>query len=214
MAFETSRLLLLLNWMSPAFPVGAFAYSHGLEWAIASGTVRTAEEVEAWIADLISSGSGWTDAVLFARCWHDDPDELNVLALALAGSLERHRETTQLGGNFRKAASVWTDAILGAGDIAYPVAAGSICRSADIPQEMAVAAFLQGFCAALVSVAVRLVPLGQMQGLKVLRILSTKIAGTTKRACRVTLDNLGANTIMSEIAAMKHETLEPRIFIT
>lgn len=214
MNIETSQLLLLLNWMSPAFPIGAFAYSHGLEWPIAKGELRTAEEVQTWIADLVTSGSGWTDAVLFARCWQDEPDELNALALALAGSLERYRETTQLGGSFRKAAAIWMEFDGEFKDIAYPVAAGSICAKAGIPQEPAVAAFLQGFCAALVSVAVRLIPLGQTQGLTILNALSGKIAGTAGRACQATLDDLGANTLLSEIAAMKHETLEPRMFIT
>ena len=107
MGIEAEQLLLLLNWMSPAFPTGQFAYSHGLEWAIDSGRVASADDLTSWTSDLITRGSGWNDAVLFARCWEDDPVELNELALALATSKERHFETTQLGRSFAIAASVF-----------------------------------------------------------------------------------------------------------
>lgn len=214
MHIESSQLLLLLNWMSPAFPTGSFAYSHGLEWAIASEDVSSKEDVEAWIVDLLQSGSAWNDAVLFALCWQGDAAELNQLALALSGSSERYLETTQLGRSFAIAASAWTDADQQAADIAYPVAAGAACKSMNIPVEQALLAFLQGFCAALVSVAVRLVPLGQTAGLKVLRNLSPVISAAAVRAMSATLDDLGSNAIRSDIAAMKHEMLEHRVFRT
>ncbi len=211
MATDTAALLLLLNWMSPTFPIGSFAYSHGLEQAIADGRVTTQDDVESWISDLLQRGSGWNDAVLFAQCWHGNP---NDLALALAGSAERYAETTQLGRNFNIAASVWTDNQKYDGVMAYPVAAGLACKQMNIPLEQALAAYLQGFCAALVSVAVRLVPLGQTAGLKVLRNLAPLISATATRTESATLDDLGSNCIAADIAAMKHETLEPRIFRT
>ncbi len=211
MSTENASLLMLLNWMSPTFPIGSFAYSHGLEQAIADGRVTKQDDVQSWIADLLQTGSGWNDAVLFAQCWHGNPNEL---ALALAGSSERFSETTQLGRNFNIAASVWTGDEHHATTMAYPVAAGIACKRMNIPQNQAVAAYLQGFCAALVSVAVRLVPLGQTAGLKVLRNLAPLISTTANRAAIAKLDDLGSNCIAAEIAAMKHETLEPRIFRT
>jgi urease accessory protein len=211
MATDNASLLLLFNWMSPTFPIGSFAYSHGLEQAIADGRVTTQDDVQDWISDLLNSGSGWNDAVLFAQCWHGNPNEL---ALALAGSAERYSETTQLGRNFNIAASVWTGDEQQSGELAYPVAAGLACKQMAIPQDQGLAAFLQGFCASLVSVAVRLVPLGQTAGLKVLRNLAPLISATANRAASATLDDLGSHCIAAEIAAMKHETLEPRIFRT
>jgi urease accessory protein len=211
MATDNAALLLLLNWMSPTFPIGSYAYSHGLEQAIADSRVATLHDVECWIYDLLQTGSGWNDAVLFAQCWHGNPNEL---ALALAGSAERYFETTQLGRNFAIAASVWTDDELHDGVLAYPVAAGLACKQMNIPQDQALAAFLQGFCAALVSVAVRLVPLGQTAGLKVLRNLAPLISAMATRAASATLDDLGSNCIAADIAAMQHETLETRIFRT
>lgn len=214
MATDNASLLLLLNWMSPTFPIGTFAYSHGLEQAIADGRLADATSVEGWIASLLQSGSGWNDAVLFSLCWEQDAGELNALALALSASSERRMETTDLGRNFSKAAAVWTGAPEPEGEIAYPVAAGMACRLFGIPREQALVAFLQGFAAALVSVAVRLVPLGQTNGLVVLRNLSAVITSVVQRALQAGEDDLGSDCISADIAAMKHETLEPRIFRT
>lgn len=214
MTIDARQLLLLLAWMSPAFPVGSFAYSHGLEAAIETGDVRTADDLRQWIADLVSRGSGWNDAVIFSRCWLDDAAELNELALALASSRERHLETTQLGRAFRIAATVFASQAPSEDDIAYPVAAGVACRNIGIEKSAALLAFLQSFANTLVSVAVRLIPLGQTQGLSAIRDLMPVIAGTAERATVANLDDLGSITILSDIAAMNHETQRSRVFRT
>ena len=214
MTIEASHLLLLLNWMSPAFPAGAFAYSHGLEWAIDDRQVTSADDLKLWIEDLITRGSGWNDAVLFARCWEDETGGLNELALALSASKERYLETAQLGRAFAIAALVFFPLKRGEKALAYPVAAGSACAAAGITKSHALLAFLQGFSNALVSVAVRLVPLGQTHGLEVIRDLMPVIAATARRAASATLDDLGSITIGADIASMKHETQHSRIFRT
>ena len=214
MPTEASQLLLLLNWMSPTFPIGSFAYSHGAEQAIADGRLKTAEDIKAWLTDLIIHGSGWNDAVLFARCWHEDAAELNELAVALSSSAERYNESTHLGRNFGIAADVWLGTGKPEGEMAYCLAAGSACAKAGIDQTQALIAFLQGFCAAQVSVAVRLIPLGQTRGLEVLRDLAPLIAATATRAQSATLDDIGGACLGADIASMKHESLEPRIFRT
>ncbi|HEY7688005.1 MAG TPA: urease accessory UreF family protein, partial [Dongiaceae bacterium] len=96
----------------------------------------------------------------------------------------------------------------------YPIAAGSFCHAADIERGAALLAYLQGFASALISVAVRLIPLGQTQGLAVLRNLMPVIAATAARAATATLDDLGSATIGADIAAMKHETQYSRVFRT
>ena len=214
MSTDARQLLLLLTWMSPAFPTGAFAYSHGLEWAIDTGTVRDAATLKDWIGDLLARGTGWNDAVLFARCWEEDASSLNELALALATSRERHLETSQLGRAFRIAAGVFAPAVLDEDEIAYPIAAGSACAAFGIDRHDALLAYLQGFAATLTSVAVRLVPIGQTAGLEVLRDLAPAIAATAERAAAATLDDLGTITIAADIAAMKHETQHSRVFRT
>jgi urease accessory protein len=214
MSIDANQLLLLLNWMSPAFPTGAFAYSHGLEWTIDCGDVQSADELRNWISDLVTRGSVWNDAVLFARCWEDDLDMLNDTALALCSSRERHLETTQLGRAFAIAAHVFAPQVTDGGELAYPVAAGRALAALRVNKEDALLAFLQGFCAALTSVAVRLVPLGQTRGLEVLRDLMPVITATAVRAGTATLDDLGSITLNADIAAMKHETLLSRVFRT
>jgi urease accessory protein len=214
MTTDARQLLLLLTWMSPAFPTGAFAYSHGLEWAIDSGTVRNAQDLKSWIGDLITRGSGWNDAVLFARCWEEEASDLNALALALATSRERHLETTQLGRAFRIAAEVFAAPALDDEEIAYPIAAGSACASMGIDRTQALLAYVQGFAASLTSVAVRLVPIGQTAGLEVLRDLAPVISATATRAEGASLNDLGAITLLADIAAMRHETQRSRVFRT
>ena len=206
MTTDSQQLLLLLTWMSPAFPTGAFAYSHGLEWAIDTETVRNADDLRHWIGDLLTRGSGWND--------EENPSELNALALALATSRERHLETTQLGRAFRIAAGVFSAPVLEDEEIAYPVAAGSACAAMGIDRRQAMLAYLQGFAATLTSVAVRLVPIGQTAGLEVLRDLGPVIAATAARAARAGLDDLGAITLLADIAAMNHETQRSRVFRT
>lgn len=213
-SIDARQLLLLLAWMSPGFPVGAYAYSHGLEWAIEHGGVRSAEDVRAWIDALLRHGSGWNDAVLFAAAWHAPEEEhagMDELAMAMSVSRERTLETGDLGRSFAIAAGIWRD---GAAAVprAYPVAAAAACKAAGIGCEAGLLAFLQGFSGSLVSVAVRLVPLGQSAGLAIMRDMMPIVAETACRAARSTLDDLGSATILSDIAAMKHETQHSRVF--
>jgi urease accessory protein len=212
MGIESTQLLLLLNWMSPAFPIGAYAYSHGLEWAIDDGQVKTQKDLECWIADIITQGSGWNDAVLFVQEYRNQ--NVNELALALCSSRERHLETTQLGAAFEIAANIFSNFEKHEGEIAYPIAAARACKTMGLDLQHALLAFLQGFSNALISVAVRLVPLGQTAGLETMRNLMPLISATAKRAEVSTLEDLGSCTLLSDIAAMKHETQHSRIFRT
>ncbi len=241
MAIEASQLLLLLNWMSPAFPIGAYAYSHGLEWAIEDGQVKTPADVESWISDVITRGSGWNDAVLFVQEYQNG--NANELAVALCSSRERYLETTQLGAAFEIAVGIFdvskaplrrvapppplrgedknrSSSLAGEvpegrrGPVAYPIAAARACSTLGLDLDHALLAFLQGFSNALISVAVRLVPIGQTAGLEIMRDLMPVIAATTERAKIATLEDLGSCTILSDIAAMKHETQHSRIFRT
>jgi urease accessory protein len=209
--------LRLLSWFSPAFPVGAFAYSHGLETAIQEGAVTDARGLVAWIAGLLENGSGWTDAVLFTAAWsaRDGAElaEVGELADALSPSLERRRETLSQGEAFLQAVRPWTQPLVTRG-IAYPVAAGGSCAAVGIGLGPAIQAWLHGFAANLVSVALRAMPLGQTDGVMALARLEPVILAVAERAQLSTLDDLGACAIASDIAAMRHETLQPRIFIS
>ena len=211
------RLLRLLTWLSPAFPVGAFGYSHGLETAIREGAVTDARSLTAWIAALLEHGSGWTDAVLARAAWtavtaedHAALDEIAELAEALAPSLERRRETLAQGEAFLTAVAAWhPPPIIRA---PYCVALGAAAGAAGIPLQPALTAWLHAFAANLVSVAVRAAPLGQSDAVAVIASLEAVILRTAERASASTLDDLGSGALVSDIAAMRHETLDGRLF--
>jgi urease accessory protein len=215
-SIDSQSLLRLMTWLSPSFPVGAYSYSHGLEWAIDVRIVDSPDALYDWIADLAAHGSGWNDAVLLVEAWHAaaNPERLSAvceLGEALAPSSERHLETMQQGAAFLAGASAW----LGAQDgvrMCYPVAIGSIAARLDVGLEAALIAFLHAFASSLVSAAIRLLPLGQSQGLRVMARLEPLVLATAKRAAKSSLDDLGSATIAADIASMRHETLQTRLF--
>ncbi|WP_427026079.1 urease accessory protein UreF [Aureimonas ureilytica] len=215
-----AALSRLLTWTSPAFPIGAFAYSHGLESAIAEGRVRDGEALYRWIETLLVHGSGWNDLVFLAQAhrlrgpeagspWAD----LAALARASAGSAERRRETLDLGRAFAEAAAPWGQEPEGEA-VAYPVVLGALAAREGVPLWPALLAFAHAFAANLVSVAVRLVPLGQREGVRVMRRLEPIFEAVAQSAAVSTLDDLGSAAILSDIAALRHETLQPRLFLT
>ncbi|WP_245429037.1 urease accessory protein UreF [Phyllobacterium phragmitis] len=212
-------LIRLLTWLSPAFPVGAFSYSHGLERAIHDGLIGDRQTLSDWLSDLLSHGSGWNDAVLFAESFRQvtdggEPDEVAGLAEALAGSRERHMETMLQGGAFLKAAAAWPHQVLQRleGDVAYPIAVGAVAGAHGVGLEAALAAYLHAFASNLIQGAVRLVPLGQSDGVATLAALEHVILDLAARAAGSTLDDLGSAAIMSDIMAMQHETQYSRVF--
>lgn len=214
-----ARLLHLLTWLSPAFPVGAFGYSHGLETAIREGDVTDARSLSRWIATLLEHGSGWNDAVLARAAWlavtaedHRALDAVAELAEAMSPSAERRRETMAQGAAFLTAVAAWAPPpIL---DAPYPVAVGAAAGAAGIPVRPALTAWLHAFAANLISVAVRAVPLGQSDAVAVIAGLEGVILRTSERASASTLDDLGGCTLRSDIASMRHETLPGRLFIS
>lgn len=217
---EPHAILPLSIWLSPAFPVGAFAYSHGLEWAVECGMVRDAASLREWSCDLLAHGSARNDAILLAEAWRGarDPARLaNVheLALALAPSRERRLETSAQGAAFVTAIrAAWPCGTLDAldGDVAYPVALGAAAAGHDLPLLPTLEQFLLAFVANLVSAAVRLGPIGQTDGQRVTAALLPLIRETALFAHDSTLDELGSATLASDLASMQHETQYSRLF--
>lgn len=206
-----SAALTLHAWLSPAFPVGAFAYSHGLETAIAEGQVTDAQAVHDWIEACLCHGAGRTDALLMLAVMRgDDPAEVDDLACALAPSRERLLETEGQGSAFSETVvAAWG----GAGSArAYPVAVGLAAREADLPETETAEIFLQAFCSNLVSAAIRLVPIGQTDGQRILSALQPVIAGVVAKARSESLDDIGGCTLLGDIASMRHETQAVRLF--
>lgn len=214
-----TEALRLLAWLSPAFPTGGFAWSHGVEWAVEAGDVTDRASLARWLADVLRHGAGRGDVILLRHAHRaaDDPPairELADLALAMAPAMERRAETAGQGNAFIRAASAWGNDVLAAieGDVPYPVAVGALAGAHGIGEDLAAAGYLQTLAANLVSAAVRLVPLGQSDGLAVLASLEGTIAAVAAGTRGATLDDIGGAAFRSDIAAMRHETQYTRLF--
>jgi urease accessory protein len=227
LAISPEALKKLLAWLSPAFPVGGFSYSHGLEWAIEDGTVRTAANLEAWVAAILRHGAGRSDAILLAHAHRatkaGDPaalDEINALAIAFQPTKERHLEATAQGRAFlTTVAATWSNERLAAlaghftdAPVAYAVAVGIAAGCHDAPLAATLNAFLSGFTANLVSAAIRAVPLGQTEGQRVIATLSPIVEEIAATATSASLDELGGAAWRADIGSMKHETQYTRLF--
>lgn len=215
---DATTLARLMTWLSPAFPVGAFAYSHGLERAIHDGLIADRLALVAWLQALLEHGSGWNDAVLLAETWRCVSDgkgiaEVAELGEAMAGSRERHMETTLQGGAFVDAMTSWSgEPAGGEGAMPYPVAVGAAAARHAVRLEEALVAYLHAFASNLVQASVRLVPLGQRDGVAALGALEPVVLRTARRASASTLDDLGACTLVADIMSMNHETQYSRVF--
>ncbi len=212
----TAPLIRLLTFLSPAFPTGAFAYSHGLEHAVETNAITNGPTLQAWLENIIEHGTGRADVILLRhahRAAHDAAQlrDLATLAYATAAARERHAESQTLGRAFAAAAAVWGTPDLPA-DPPYAVAVGAIAAHHHIGENDTAAAFLQNFTASLISAAVRLVPLGQTTGLQTLAALEPLILATVAATETATLDDLGGCAFLSDIAAMRHETQYTRLF--
>lgn len=217
---DAATFARLAAWFSPAFPVGAFAYSHGLEALEEAAALRNRADAEAVIAVALAEGGGWSDLVLLAAAWRAERDgdngageEVRALALALAPSAERWSETVRQGNAFAEMVVALTaDAIAGRGDLPYPVAVGIAGARRGVALGPLAHAFALGFVASLVSAAVRLVPLGQTDGQRLTRDLAPLAAETARAALAATLDDVGGAAIGLDVASMRHECQEVRLF--
>lgn len=216
----------LLVWLSPAFPVGAFAYSHGLEWAVASGAVKDRSSLEDWLAALGGHGALRTDLTLLAMAWLAAEGEeweqvryVADLAVALQPTAERHLETVTQGNAFLAAIrAAWPcPAVtrlgeIKGGDVAYPVAVGIAAGGHAVPLPATLEAYAIAFTTNLVSAAIRLGVIGQTDGQRVIARLLPSLLIAATAAASATEDDLGSATFAADLASMHHETQYTRLF--
>ena len=222
----SGALYRLMAWLSPAFPVGAFSYSSGIEWAVEAQDIVDAASLQHWLTVVIGEGGGFCDAALFANAHravaaNDDTllREIAELASALSASKERHLETTGQGRAFVEAVrAAWPcralDRLVALWDdpIAYPIAVAVTAAGHDVPLAPALHAYLHATAANLISAGVRLIPLGQTDGQRVLAALESAIAAAAERAMATPLDDIGSAAPRADLASMRHETQYTRLF--
>lgn len=224
-----AALLPLLSWLSPAFPVGGYTYSHGLEWAVEDGLVRDRATTQEWIMGVLRFGAGRNDADLFREVWQAVTegdtarfDRAVEWAAVLRGTPELALESTQQGQSFlATVAACWPAEGLEAWrqritvlerPPAYAVAVALATAVHGVPLASALAAFLHALSAALVSAAVRLIPLGQTDGQRVQAALASVIAEAVAASQARTWDDLGSAAPMVDLCSMTHETQYTRLF--
>ena len=200
-----------LTWASPSFPIGAFAWSGGLEAAVARGAVDGEAALAEWLGASLLGGTIRTDALFVAlAAGADNPSELDVLAVALAGSPARERELRALGTAFARATTAWRGgAPLPA---AYPVAFGTLARAHAINAEKAALLFAHGAILNTVAAAQRLLPLGQAAAMRVMAGAEPALLRLADGAARATIEDIGSATPLADLCALAHPALEPRLF--
>jgi urease accessory protein len=208
---DTRTLQILAAWFSPGYPIGAYSYSHGLEWAVEAGSVGDRASLRAWIEDLLAHGAGRSDAILLAHAMAtDDPAALAELAEALAPSAERHLETMAQGAAFaRTTTAAWG---IDVPPMAYPVAVGHAARRLGLPVAATTTLYLQAFAANIVSSGVRLIPLGQTEGQRLTAHLLPLAAAIAAAAIAEPLEAIGGIALGADLAAMLHETQYTRLY--
>lgn len=223
------QTLILQTWLSPSFPVGAFAYSHGLEWAVEDGSVRDLDSLVAWLEAVVRHGAGRSDMILLAHAWRaaaagDWPALAGVadLAAALQPTRERRLESLAQGEAFLKAVrQTWpaeaietVAATLQAATLqgAYPVVVGAVSAAHGVALPATLGSALTAFVANLSSAAVRLVPLGQTDGQRALAALMPVVVTVAAEAETATLDDIGGAALRADIASARHETQYTRLF--
>jgi urease accessory protein len=223
---DAAALYRLMAWLSPAYPIGAFSYSGGIEWAVEAGDITDAATLRQWLAVVIADGGGFCDAVFLAHAYRaaaarDDVAlrALAELAAAFAPSKERHLETTAQGRAFLDTTrAAWPAPALDRlpaiwdGAIALPVAVGVAGAAHGIALDGVLNGYLQAFAANLVSAGVRLIPLGQTDGQRVLAALETVVRATAERALPAGLDDVGSASFRADLASMRHEIQHTRLF--
>ena len=223
---EAAALYRLMTWLSPSFPVGAFSYSSGIEWAVEAGDIVDAASLHDWLAAMLAQGPGFCDGVFLAHAHRaassrDDAGlrEIAELAAAFAPSRERHLETSAQGRAFIDIArAAWNcdglDQMVSCCDGAtvYPIAVGVVSAAHTIPLASTMQAFLHALTSNWISAGARLIPLGQTDSQRVLALLEPVVVSTAKRALKASLDHLGGATFRADLASMRHETQYTRLF--
>jgi urease accessory protein len=223
---EAAALYRLMTWLSPAFPVGAFSYSSGIEWAVEAGDIGDAASLRDWLASMLADGPGFCDGVFLAHAHRaassrDDAGlrDIAELAAAFVPSRERQLETSAQGRAFIDIArAAWNcdglDQMVSHcdGTIAYPIAVGLVSAAHAIPLAPTMHAFFHALMSNWISAGARLVPLGQTDSQRVLALLEPTVVSTANRALKASLDDLGSATFRADLASMRHETQYTRLF--
>ena len=223
---EALALYRLMTWLSPAFPVGGYSYSSGIEWAVEAGDIADTATLADWLDVMLRDGPGFCDATFLVQAYRATEAgeevrlrEIAELAAAFVPSRERQLEMTAQGRAFiDMARAAWDvdglDAMIAACAVplVYPVAVGVVAAAHGVPLAPMPHAFLHALVSNWISAASRLIPLGQTESQRVLAALEPAVSATASRALQATLEDLGSATFRADLAGVLHETQYTRLF--
>ena len=218
----------LMIWLSPAFPIGAYAYSQGLESAVSQKLVTNGVELKAWLQDFFTHGPVRNDLILLGEtlraCRDSDTallHETSMLGSALSTSSERHRETHNLGESFLSAIEAgWPEMMPGKlpsdvrRPLVLPVSFGLVASNLQLDANEIVLAFALATLSNLLSAAIRLGVIGQRQSLQIHSDLEDLISKQSRSLGGAKLENLGTACWMTDFCSMAHETQRTRLFLS
>lgn len=222
-------LLRLLAWLSPSFPVGSYAYSHGGEAAVECGQVVDREAAASWIAFIVEYGSGRMDADLFVAAYLAAEENDTAKFVATASWADALKGTAELGLESRAQGQAFFDAVLAAWPdekmdgfaralrdagvkASYATAVGAAAAFANVGLQAALGAYLHAFAANMASAVVRLVPLGQTDGQRIIAALEPVIERALGQALERDPADIGSAAFSVDWMSMKHETQYSRLF--
>lgn len=226
---EGAALYRLMTWLSPSFPVGGYSYSHGLEYAVEAELITDCGQLTEWVETVVLFGAGSNDGRILAAAYRAAVDgdsetlfEISELAYAFRSSAELALESEAQGTAFARASeSVWPSPHLrtlktrlnehGCA-LTLPIAVGVLAASEGLPLGSTVTAYLQTFAANIVSAGVRLIPLGQSDGVRACAELESAVLRCSHDVLDGSLDELGSATPMVDWASASHETQYTRLF--
>jgi urease accessory protein len=226
---SSSALYRLLAWLSPGFPIGSFAFSHGLEAAAASGAVRHRDSLQLWLSAILASGGGRVDADILRDAYRASSAgdiialmDANRRGVAFRATAETRLETTAQGAAFlatcraawpNPVLDCWAEWISGRGEaVCYAAAIGAATAQAGIPLDYALLGYLQALASNLVSAGLRLGIIGQTDGQHIVAALEPVIRAAVAGALSRGPDGFGSATFAVELASMDHETQYTRLF--
>lgn len=219
-SFSPSRLRLW-QLISPALPIGAFAYSQGQEYAVEAGWLNDEDSAREWILSYMENVLAVTEVPVLLRCYRaararDWPEwqHWNRLLLAMRESAELRDEDLQVGQTLRRVlegqAVPWPEALRE--EAAYAPVFALACAHWDIPEHEAAAGFLWAWCENQVAAAIKLVPLGQTSGQRILSAAVERLPDAVRQASQCSDEDVGMLAPGLAMASALHETQYSRLF--
>ena len=199
----------LTQWLSPSYPIGAYNFSQGLEYAVKASLVYNEETLTDWLSENLEAGNFWNDAIFVKLSFFietdDQLEELVELINAFSTSKARLDEQILQGKAFSKVTPNSKDA-------PYPISLGISAKNYDMNIEEVIPLYLQSCLSNIISVAQRLLPIGQTEAVKILRDLFPKIEEVSKLVLRSSETDILSSCYLTDSCSIFQETIDGKIF--